>query len=77
MSQKFENLNELGCIEELENRLNQIQGILVTLESAMESGDGFITIQPIAKHAVTAAMNMAEECGELNQRVFKLLPRKV
>ena len=74
---KFDNLNELGCIEEIESRLNQIQGILITLESAMESEHGFITIQPIAKHAVTAAMNMAEECGELNQRVFKLLPREL
>jgi len=74
---KFDSLNELGCIEELDIRLKQIQGILVTLESAMENGDSFIAIQPLAKHSVTAALNMAEECECINQRVFKLLPREV
>ncbi|EGR3042636.1 hypothetical protein DBT73_RS21755 [Vibrio parahaemolyticus] len=77
MSQTFENLNELGCIEELETRLKQIQGILVTLESAMENGESFIAIQPLAKHSVTAALSMAEECDSLNKRVFKLLPREI
>ena len=75
MSKQFEELNSLGCIDELERRLNQIQGILITLEVAMESKNGFITIQPTAKHAVTAATNMTEEAAVLSQHLFKMLPR--
>ncbi|MDE1333334.1 MULTISPECIES: hypothetical protein [Vibrio] len=77
MSQRFESLNELGCVEELESRLAKIEGILATLEAAMENQNSFITIQPIAKYSVTAAMDMAEECKEINNRIYKLLPREM
>lgn len=76
MSLQFENLNDLGCVEALESRLAKIEGILATLEAAMENQDSFITIQPIAKYSVTAAMDMAEECKKINQRIYKMLPRE-
>ena len=74
---QFNNLNSLGLNEELETRINQLSGILATLESAMADKNGFITIQPLAIHSVGAALRMTEECSELNQRAFKLLPREV
>lgn len=75
MSQRFESLNELGCVEELESRLAKIEGILVTLEAAMENPNSFITIQPIAKYSLTAAIEMVEEAKKINKRTSKLLPR--
>lgn len=74
---QFNNLNPLGLYEELETRIKQISGILATLESAMEDKNGFITIQPLAIHSVSAALKMAEECSEINRRAFKLLPREI
>ncbi|MCD1245842.1 hypothetical protein [Vibrio cholerae] len=74
--QNIEKLNNLGVNEEIESRLKQIQGILITLESSMNDRHGFITIQQLAVHSVSAALKMAEECSELNNRAFKLLPRE-
>lgn len=71
----FNTLNELGCIDALTARLDKINGILLTLESAMNDRAGFISIQEMAKYSVTAAADMTEECRAITQRVQQLLPK--
>ncbi len=66
----FSQLNELGCADELNNRLTKLQGILGALSVGGEKID-----PSILSATLWCATDLVSESIDIKQRIVELLPR--
>ena len=68
---KFDSLNELGCIDEMNIRLTKLNGVLVSLENSADKIDDVLI-----RSVLWTAIDMVQECKDIADRTSNLLPRR-
>lgn len=72
MADQIERLNSFGVVDESEQKLNQLEGVIAAV------GEGANNLSP---HMVAAALQAAEsivqDLRKLNRRAHQLLPREM
>lgn len=68
---KNENLNALGCIEAIQERMKQLDAILYSLGASAEKID-----HNIVQAVMAAACSMVKETDYLAIKLYEQLPRK-
>lgn len=70
MADQIDKLNAFGVNEQIEQKLAQLQGIVVTSEQSINTVD-----TTLVAAALLAAESIIEDLQKLNSRAYTLLPR--
>ncbi|EGQ8456765.1 TPA: hypothetical protein NJ400_004483 [Vibrio parahaemolyticus] len=64
-------LNTLGCIEGIQEKMTQLNGIMHSLSASADKVD-----HKIIQATLWASINLVNEANELTEQLFNQLPRK-